>query len=111
MSVAATAAACAARSVGYPGLAEIIVERQLSPGAVADLLTHYGARRNGMTVAVIVLAASTARHRVDPHRWNGEAERLLALDALKANDAAFRRACSRAAKIVAEHWPEIATEA
>jgi len=60
-----------------------------------------------MTVAVIVLAASTARWRVQRSGWNGEAERSLALEALQ-DDTAFKRAASRAARIVAEHWQEIA---
>ena len=40
----------------------------------------------------------------------GAAERSLALEALH-DDAAFKRAASRAAKIVAQHWQEIATDA
>ena len=55
-----------------------------------------------MSLAVIVLAASTARWRAQRDGWNGEAERSLALEALH-DYAAFERAASRAAKIVAEH--------
>jgi hypothetical protein len=64
------------------------------------------AAKDGMSLAVIVLAAGTARHLADPNGWNGETERLLALEALH-DDAAFKRAAARAVKIVAEHWPEI----
>jgi hypothetical protein len=67
------------------------------------------AKDDGTTIAVIVLAASTARWRAKREGWNGEAERSLALEALH-DDAAFKRAASRAAKIVAEHWLEIAAD-
>jgi len=65
--------------------------------------------KDGMTVAVVVLAASTARWRFKSNGWNGELERSLAMQAVHS-DAAFKRAAARAAKIVAEHWPEIAAE-
>jgi len=67
------------------------------------------AAKDGMSLAVIVLAAGTARHLADPHDWNWDAERQIARNALHS-DAAFRRAAERAARIVSEHWQEIATE-
>ena len=94
--------------MGYPSFSEVILERQLSPSAVAAVFRQ-SAAKDGVSLAVIVLAASTARWRAKSDGWNGEAERLLALDALRS-DAAFKRAASRAAKIVAEHWQEISTE-
>ena len=108
MSFEVTASAVAARLEGYPAFSEVILEQQLSPRVVAGLLRQ-SATKDGMTLAIIVLAAGTARHRADPIGWNGEAERLLALEALH-DYAAFERAASRAAKIVAEHWGEIVTE-
>ena len=73
-------------------------------------MLRQSAAKDGMSLAVIMLAASTARWRAQRDGWNGEAERSLALEVLR-NDAAFGHAASRAAKIVAEHWQEIATEA
>jgi hypothetical protein len=109
-ATACAAAAIAAADLGYSGFAEIIRERQLSPAAVAHLLQRHGAAKDGMIVAIIVLAGATARHHADPHDWNGDLERQIALEAL-TNKSAFERAASRAAKIVAEHWPEITAEA
>jgi hypothetical protein len=110
MSLEAAACAAAAADLGYPGFAEIIADMELPPAAVAHLLSRHGAGKDGeLTIAIIVLSASTARHHADPHDWNGEVERQIARDALQS-DAAFRRAAERAAKIVAEHWPDIAAE-
>ena len=109
MSLEAAACAVAARLEGYPAFAEVILEQQLSPRAVAGML-RMSAAKDGMSLAVIVLAAGTARHMADPHGWDGETERSLALEALHS-DAASKRAASRAAKIIAEHWQEIASEA
>ncbi|MGB6437745.1 MAG: hypothetical protein WBE89_00085 [Methyloceanibacter sp.] len=70
-------------------------------------MLRQSAAKDGMTVAVIALAASTACWRVQRDGWDGEAEKLLALEVLH-DDAAFKRTASRAARIVAEHWQEIA---
>jgi hypothetical protein len=101
MSIDAAACAAAARVMGYPTFSEVILEQQLSPRAVAAML-RMSAGKDGMSLAVIVLAAGTARHMADPHGWNADTERLLALEALH-DDAAFKRAALRAAKIVVEH--------
>ena len=108
MSIEAGACAVAARVEGYPAFSEVILEQELSPRAVAAML-RMSAGKDGMSLAVIVLAASTARWRAERNGWDGEAERLLALEALH-DDAAFKRAAARAAKIVGEHWQEIAAE-
>lgn len=109
MSLEATACAIAAREMGYPSFAEVIRDRKLPPSAVADLLGRHATSKDGMVVAVVVLAAGTARHMTNPDGWNGETERLLALDAL-ANKASFTRAAKKAAQIVAQHWQEIASK-
>jgi hypothetical protein len=105
MSIESAACAAAARLEGYPAFADLILEQQLSPRAVAAML-RMSASKNGMSLAVIVLAASQARWRVSHDGWDGETERLIALEALHS-DAAFMRAAARAARIVAEHWQEI----
>jgi len=64
----------------------------------------------GLTIAIVVLSASTARHHADPAHWTGELEKALALSALAADNAAFERAATRAAKIVETHRQEIAAE-
>ena len=82
----------------------------LSPRAAADMLRRHGAGKDGMVVATVLLAASTARWRARHDGWDGETERRLALEALQPNDVAFERAAKRAAEIVARHWSEITTE-
>ena len=108
MSLEAAACAVAARVMGYPSFAEVILEQQLSPRAVAVMLRQ-SATKDGMIVAIIVLAASTARWQAKREGWSGETERLLALGAL-TNKAAFERAAKKAARIVSQHWQEIAAE-
>ncbi len=70
MSIEAAACAVAARLEGYPAFAEVILEQQLSPHAVAAML-RMSAAKDGMSLAVIVLAAGTARHMAEPCAWNG----------------------------------------
>ena len=108
MSLDAAACAVAARVMGYPSFSEVILEQQLSPRAVAVMLRQ-SATKDGMIVAIIVLAASTARWQAKREGWSGETERLLALGAL-TNKAAFERAAKKAARIVSQHWQEIAAE-
>ncbi len=107
MSVEVAACAAAARVMGYPGLADIMSQQSLTPEAAASLLRRCSVARDGMSLAVIVLAASTVRWRAQRDGWDGETERLLALEALP-DEAAFKEAASLAARIVAEHWGEIA---
>jgi hypothetical protein len=91
MSLESAACAIAARAEGYGGLADIIIEQKLAPATVASMLQRCSAAKDGMSLAVIVLAASTARWKVSGEEWDGETERLLALEALHS-DAAFKRA-------------------
>ena len=51
--------------MGYPAFSEVILEQQLSPRAVAAML-RMSAAKDGMSLAVIVLAAGTARHMAEP---------------------------------------------
>jgi len=62
------------------------------------------ATKDGTAAAIIILAAGTARHAADPNGW------LLALDAVHTDATGVKQAALRAAKIVAEHWQEIAAE-
>ena len=108
-SIEAAACAVAARVMGYPAFSEVILEQQLSPRAVAAML-RMSATKDGTAAAIIILAAGTARHAADPNGWDGETERLLALDAVHTDATGVKQAALRAAKIVAEHWQEIAAE-
>jgi post-segregation antitoxin (ccd killing protein) len=103
MSIEAAACAVAARVMGYPAFSEVILEQQLSPRAVAAML-RMSATKDGTAAAI------TARHAADPNGWDGETERLLALDAVHTDATGVKQAALRAAKIVAEHWQEIAAE-
>ena len=106
MSIEAAACAVAARVMGYPAFSEVILEQQLSPRAVAAML-RMSATKDGTAAAIIILTAGTARHAADPNGWT---ERLLALDAVHTDATGVKQAALRAAKIVAEHWQEIAAE-
>ena len=61
MSLEFAACAIAARAKGYGGLADIIAEQKLAPGAIASMLRRCSAAKDGMSLAVIVLAASCIR--------------------------------------------------
>ena len=81
--------------------------RALTEGTSPFLLAAALDRATG--TATLSWAAGLARWRAQHDGWNGETERLLAVEALH-DDAAFKRAASRAARIVAEHWGEISSE-
>jgi hypothetical protein len=82
----------------------------LSRQAIARLFSVGVNKHRGYVAAVVLIAASTARWKADRDGWNGETERLLALEAVH-DAAALKRAALQAAKIVAEHWEEITSEA
>ena len=105
-----SASAVAARLLGYGGLAGLIADRQLVPGAIVRLFWRNSIAKDGESLAVIVLAGSTARWCNCQDGWDGE-ERLLALDAVHANAKAFQKAARHAGLIVRENWPEIVREA
>jgi hypothetical protein len=111
VSLEVTASAVAARLLGYGGLATLIVDRQLVPGAIARLFWRNSIAKDGESLAAIVLSGSTARWCNCQDRWDGEEERLLALEALHANAKAFQKAARHAGLIVRENWPEIVREA
>jgi hypothetical protein len=91
MSVESAAAAVACRTMGYRGLAEALGDGLLSPRAAADMLRRHGTDSDGMVAATILLVASTARWRAQRDGWNGDVEKALALDALRANARRLRR--------------------
>ena len=111
MSVEAAACAVAARLLGHGGLASLIADRQLVPDAIVRLFWRSSIAKDGESLAVIVLAGSTARWCNCQDEWDGEEERLLALDAVHADAKAFQRAARQAALIVRENWPEFVREA
>jgi alkylation response protein AidB-like acyl-CoA dehydrogenase len=115
-SVAASAAA--ARALGYRGLAELIEQEHMPPRAIARLfaMTSSRASRAGCArdCVVVILAGALGRLRAHPDGWDGEEERQLALEALasEAHPASTLVQLARQAKrILAEHWPEIASAA
>ena len=55
---------------------------RLPKSSLCNNCRRQSATKDGASLAVIVLAAGTARHLVDPNGWDGETEGLLALEAL-----------------------------
>jgi hypothetical protein len=107
-AIAAVAAAYAAADLGYPGVAAMIRERQLSPRQIARLFACSASRDRGHVVAVVLIAGATARFNACREGWNGDLERELALQALgTAEDATFTRLSKEAGAIVGKHWREI----
>ena len=104
----ATACAVAARLLGYGGLASLIADRQLVPGAIVRLFWRSSIAKDGESLAVIVLAGAEARWHNCRDGWDGEEERQLALEAVRANAKAFQEAARHAARIVRSNWSEIA---
>ena len=76
------AMAAAARSCGYPALADLILSDRLSAAQVARLLQTSASRDRGDIAAVVLIAGATARHHASPQDWNGDVEKALALAAL-----------------------------
>ena len=91
-------------------MATLIVERQLVPGAIVRLFWRNSIAKDGESLAVIVLAGSMARWYNCQDGWDGDEERLLALDAVHADAKAFQEAAWHAGLIVRENWPEIVRE-
>jgi hypothetical protein len=109
-SVAASAAA--ARAIGYPGLGDLIEVNELGSERVVALLRRISfSRAASKDCAVIILAASIGRYRACPLDWSPEPEQGLALALLEdLNDpeAQYRKLSDRAARLVKDHWAEIA---
>jgi hypothetical protein len=100
------ASACAARELGYPGTATLIIERQLSPGAIVRLFSMGASHDAGHDAAVIVLAAATARFNSCRDGFDGSVERDLAVHQL-GDESLLAAADREAVKLVAQHWREI----
>ena len=104
------ASAIAARDLGYVGIAQLILEQQLGPQAIARLFTMSASSGAPQACAVIVLAAATARFNSCREGFNGDVERELAEDAVGIG-AGFTKANRVATEIVAGHWDEISASA
>src|SRR6476661_4189009 len=124
--IAALAASLAADDLGYPSVAALILEKQLSPAAIARLFAMGAARDCGRSCALILLAGSTARRDACPEGWDGSLERELAWQALRpraislwqggrpiraADAVAWNKIAMEAVAIVSAHWGEVAGEA
>jgi hypothetical protein len=76
------ASAIAADSLGYHGIAQLIVEQEPKAPAIARMFAMSAARDHGMAAAIGLLAGSTARFNAQREGWNGDLERDLAIEAL-----------------------------
>ena len=99
------ASSLAAADLGYAGIAQLIIEQQLSPGAIARLFANGISRDRGRVCAVVLLAGSTARFNAHREGWNGDLERELAI--AEVGEAGFAAASKQAVKLVQNHWHEI----
>ena len=83
MDAFAAGAAVAAQSLGYRGLADIIVEEHLGPERIALLFDLSASRTRDTDLAVILIAGGIASYNVQPHGWSAGAEDALAREALR----------------------------
>src|SRR6478736_6963231 len=100
------ASAIAARSLGYAGVADAILESELTPPAIARLFTLSASPDAGRVAAVVILAAATARFNSCREGFNGSVERDLAVQQLGA-ESLLAAADREAVKLVRDHWREI----
>jgi len=100
------ASAIAARSLGYAGVADAILESELTPPAIARLFSLSASPDAGRVAAVVILAAATARFNSCREGFNGSVERALAIDAL-GDDNLLAAADREATKLVRDHWKQI----
>lgn len=87
---------------------------QFTPQRIAALFRLSGSRTAGRDCAVVLPAGGLGRLEACPAGWSGEQEWALALTALGAvpkPQSALQKLSIEAARIVAEHWPEIARAA
>jgi hypothetical protein len=110
MDAFAAGAATAARSLGYRGLADIIVEEHLGPERIARLFALSAGKASAQDLAVILSAGAIARFKLSPGGWSGEIESRLAQEASAAHGRHldFERLSGRAAALVKKRWAEIA---
>src|SRR6476661_7178148 len=104
------ASAIAADSLGYHSVARLIIEQQLSPGAIARLFAMSASPDAGHVAAVVILAAATARFNSCRENFSGDLERDLAIKAL-GGETGFAAANKQAVKLVQHHWTEITANA
>jgi hypothetical protein len=117
-------ASVAAQSLGYCGLADIIVEEQLGAERIAFLFDLGASKTRDTDLAVILTAGSIASYNVQPRGWSGGVEEALAREALRRDGTtrerlahrgnwvspplSFEELTKRAAALVQKRWPEIA---
>jgi hypothetical protein len=104
------ASSIAADSLGYHGIAQLIIEQQLIAPAIARLFSLSASRDAGHAAAVVILAAATARFNSCREGFDGDLERDLAIKAL-GGEAGFVAANKHAVKLVQSHWREITANA
>ena len=103
------ASAIAARSLGYPSLADTILADELTPTQIARLFKSSAAHDKGRMCAIVLLTGSTARYNANREGWDGSLELQLAMQAL-GGEADFVAANREAVKLVRAHWPEITAQ-
>ena len=107
MHASIIASACAARDLGYAGLADTILADELTPTQIARLFGLSASPNAGHVAAVVILAAATARFNSCRQGFDGSVEHELAMQLL-GTDPLLAKADKQAVAIVRDHWREIA---
>lgn len=104
-------ASSVARALGYRRVADVIERDGLDAEGVISLLSLSACKMRVRDAALILLAGSVARHRLQPEGWSSEPERGLVLDVFRQHgisDAQFNDIAKRASALVVKAWPQIA---
>jgi hypothetical protein len=96
------ASAIAADSLSYHGVAQLILEQQLTAPAIARLFSLSASPNAGHVAAVVILAAATARFNTCCENFSGDLERDLV-----GTETLLAEADRKAVKLVRDHWQEI----
>jgi hypothetical protein len=96
--------AIAAQLVGYPRIAQMIVEDALGTEAIVRLFQSSASKTWRHDCALIVLAGSVARWKASPDKWSGEVEAAIARELVGAD---FQRVSDASARLVAARWLSI----
>ena len=79
---------------GYAGVADAILESELSPTQIARLFSLSASPDAGHVAAVVILAAATAQFNSCRENFSGDLERDLAIKAL-GGEAGFLQPTSK----------------
>ena len=100
----AAGAALAARSIGYPRAADLILTDQLTAERIVTLFSSSASRQWRQDAAMIVLCGSIAEYCTSPQTWRPEPSASLARG---LTGDAFAELSEAATRFVRQRWLEI----